>query len=69
MPAPLELEDAQARLLALAAPLPVERMPASEALGRYLAEPLVARRTQPPATFQRWTAMRCATSTCPGRGA
>ena len=49
MPAPLELEDAQARLLALAAPLPVERMPASEALGRYLAEPLVARRTQPPA--------------------
>ena len=49
MPAPLELDDAQARLLALAVPLPIERMPASEALGRYLAEPLVARRTQPPA--------------------
>ena len=47
--APLELEDAQARLLALAAPLAIERIPAAEALGRYLAEPLVARRTQPPA--------------------
>ena len=46
---PLEFEAAQARLLALVTPLPVERMPASEALGRYLAEPLVARRTQPPA--------------------
>ena len=49
MPAPLELAEAQARLLALAVPLEIERMPASEALGRYLAEPLVARRTQPPA--------------------
>ena len=47
--APLELEDAQARFLALTTPLAIERMPASEALGRYLAEPLVARRTQPPA--------------------
>ena len=49
IPAPLELADAQARLLALAAPLPIERMPVAEALGRYLAEPLIARRTQPPA--------------------
>ena len=49
MLAPLELEEAQARLLALAVPLAIERMPASEALGRYLAEPLIARRTQPPA--------------------
>ena len=47
--APLELAEAQARLLALAAPLPIERMPVAEALGRYLAEPLIARRTQPPA--------------------
>ena len=45
----LPLAEAQARLLALAAPLPVERVPVAEALGRYLAEPLLARRTQPPA--------------------
>ncbi|MBK9011668.1 gephyrin-like molybdotransferase Glp [Novosphingobium sp.] len=45
----LPLDEAQARLLALAVPLPLERVPVAEALGRYLAEPLVARRTQPPA--------------------
>jgi molybdopterin molybdotransferase len=45
---PLPLEDAQARLLALAAPLPIERVDIEGALGRYLAEPLVARRTHPP---------------------
>jgi len=48
-PPPLDLEDAQARLLAMAEPLGTERMPVNEALGRYLAEPLLARRTQPPA--------------------
>lgn len=46
---PLPLEEAQARLLAIAAPLPVEEAPAAEALGRYLAAPLVAQRTQPDA--------------------
>jgi molybdopterin molybdotransferase len=49
----LPLAEAQARLLALAqdrlGPLPIERVAVAEALGRYLAEPLVARRTQPPA--------------------
>jgi molybdopterin molybdotransferase len=45
----LMLAEAQARLLALAVPLPVERVPVADALGRYLAEPLVARRTQPSA--------------------
>ncbi|WP_176399779.1 molybdopterin molybdotransferase MoeA [Novosphingobium sp. B 225] len=49
MAAPLPLEEAQARLLAMARPLPIERVPVGEALGRYLAEPLVARRTQPAA--------------------
>jgi molybdopterin molybdotransferase len=44
---PLPLEEAQARLLALAAPLPVEHVDPAGALGRYLAEPLLARRTQP----------------------
>ena len=46
---PLPLEEAQARLLALAAPLPLERVDVPSALGRYLAEPLRARRTQPAA--------------------
>ncbi|MBA3054301.1 MAG: molybdopterin molybdotransferase MoeA [Sphingomonadales bacterium] len=49
MSAPLLLEDAQARLLALAVPLPLERVDVPGALGRYLAEPLLARRTQPAA--------------------
>jgi molybdopterin molybdotransferase len=46
---PLALEDAQERLLALAPPLPVERIDVASALGRYLAAPLIARRTQPAA--------------------
>lgn len=44
---PIPLEEAQAQLLALVAPLPVEHVHVEEALGRYLAEPLLARRTQP----------------------
>jgi molybdopterin molybdotransferase len=44
---PLDLEEAQARLLALAVPLPIERIDVESAVGRYLAEPLRARRTQP----------------------
>lgn len=47
MAAPLPLEEAQARLLALADPLPLERVDPPSALGRWLAEPLVAARTQP----------------------
>jgi molybdopterin molybdotransferase len=46
---PLPLEEAQARLLALVNPLAIERVAAEAALGRYLAEPLIARRTQPAA--------------------
>jgi molybdopterin molybdotransferase len=46
---PLALEDAQARLLALVEPLTPERLDADAALGRYLAEPLLAKRTQPSA--------------------
>lgn len=48
-PPPLELEQAQACLLALAGPLPVEQVACEAALGRYLADPLLARRTQPAA--------------------
>jgi molybdopterin molybdotransferase len=47
MTPPLPLEEAQARLLALAAPLPVEHVDTASCLGRYLAEPIVARRNQP----------------------
>lgn len=43
----LTLEEAQARILALAPLLPIERVDVPSALGRYLAEPLLARRTQP----------------------
>lgn len=45
----LPLDEAQARLLELAQPLPPENVPVDEALGRCLAAPLVARRTQPAA--------------------
>jgi molybdopterin molybdotransferase len=45
----LSLAEAQERLLAKVVPLPIERIPVAEALGRYLAEPLPALRTQPPA--------------------
>lgn len=47
MAAPLPLEQAQDRILAQAAPLPVEHVDTASTLGRYLAEPLLARRTQP----------------------
>jgi len=49
LPAPLPVEEAQARLLALARPLPVEHVDVAGALGRYLAAPLAARRNQPAA--------------------
>ncbi|MEE1876358.1 molybdopterin molybdotransferase MoeA [Altererythrobacter litoralis] len=45
----LTLEEAQARVLALAPAMPVKRVAATEAVGRYLAEDLVARRAQPSA--------------------
>ena len=44
---PLPLEEAQARLLALVEPLPIEHADIESALGHYLAAPLPARRTQP----------------------
>jgi molybdopterin molybdotransferase len=46
---PLALEDAQARLLALAPVLPAEQVRVENALGRYLAEDVQAARTQPAA--------------------
>ncbi len=43
------VEEAQARLLALASPTPAVKMPVSQVVGHYLAEDVVARRTQPAA--------------------
>ncbi len=45
----LTVEEAQARLLALAEPLPIEEAPLVEATGRWLAAPIDARRSQPAA--------------------
>ena len=45
----ISLEEAQARLLALAPVLPSKEIAAEQSLGRYLAEDLYAARTQPPA--------------------
>lgn len=47
--APLPLEEAQARVLALATPTAGEAVPIEASLGRYLSQPLLARRTQPAA--------------------
>ncbi len=45
----LTVEEAQARMLALLAPMPVEDVAVEQAVGRYLAQPVQAARTQPPA--------------------
>ncbi|HSQ94964.1 MAG TPA: molybdopterin molybdotransferase MoeA [Croceibacterium sp.] len=49
LPPPLPLAEAQARLLAQVEPLPAETVGAGCAIGRYLATPLRAARTQPAA--------------------
>jgi molybdopterin molybdotransferase len=49
LPPPLPLAEAQARLLAQIEPLAAETLPAERAIGRYLAAPLLAARTQPAA--------------------
>lgn len=49
MTAPLGLEEAQARLLALAPARPSETVPTEVALSRFLADNIHAARTQPPA--------------------
>lgn len=62
----LTLAEAQTRLLALTVPLPIERVPVPEALGRYLAEPLVAARTQPPADFSAMDGFGLRSADLPG---
>lgn len=48
-PEPMPVAEARARIVDSFAPLPGEQVPVSEALGRVLAAPVAARRTQPPA--------------------
>ena len=48
-PPPLPLTEAQARLLSRVEPLAQTTVPGEQALGRYLAAPLLAERTQPAA--------------------
>jgi molybdopterin molybdotransferase len=43
----ISLSDAQSRLLSLAKPLPTEMLPLNQSVGRWLADDLIARRTQP----------------------
>jgi molybdopterin molybdotransferase len=62
----LPLAEAQARLLALAVPLPVERVAVPDGLGRYLAEPLIARRTQPAADLSAMDGYALRASELPG---
>lgn len=45
----LPLEEAQRRLIAMAERLPSETIPVTEAYGRYLADDLIAKRSQPAA--------------------
>ena len=48
MSSPLELEDAQARLLDMLVPTPSRPCPVESAAQLFLAQPVTARRTQPP---------------------
>ena len=50
-PPPLSLDEAQARLLALAPALPIEHRAVEDCAGFYLAEPLTSLRTQPAAAM------------------
>lgn len=47
----ISVVEAQAKLLALASPLPAQEIPVNEAAGRYLASAVSAKRTQPSANL------------------
>lgn len=63
---PLPLAEAQARLIALAPALPVEHRTVGECLGHYLAEPLLARRTQPAAPLSAMDGYAMRSADLPG---
>lgn len=63
---PLALEEAQARLMALATSLSAEQVEVPEALGRYLSQPLLARRTQPAADLSAMDGYAIRSTDLPG---
>lgn len=63
---PLPLAEAQARLLALAPDLSIERLAVGACLGHYLAEPLCARRTQPAAPLSAMDGYALRSADLPG---
>jgi hypothetical protein len=64
----LPLAEAQQRLLAQIAPLPVETLTVEASAGRWLAEPSPRRARNRRRISPRWMAMRCGATTCPARG-
>ncbi len=64
----ISVEEALRRVLAAAAPLPVEDVPLADAFGRTLAEPIAAARTQPPFANSAMDgyALRAADASAPG---
>jgi molybdopterin molybdotransferase len=63
---PLPLDEAQARLLALAPVLPIEWRPVADAAGYFLAEPLSARRDQPAAPLSAMDGFAMRAADLPG---
>ena len=64
----LPVDDALARILSAVGPLPSEVIPLTEALGRVTAEPVTARRTQPPvavSAMDGYAARAADLETCP----
>jgi molybdopterin molybdotransferase len=62
----IPLEQAQARLLALAAPLPIEIVALKDGYGRYLAQDIRAERTQPAADLSAMDGYAIAVADLPG---
>jgi molybdopterin molybdotransferase len=62
----LSLDEARARLLAMARPLPVETVPLAEAVRRPLARAVYARRTQPPAPLSAMDGYAVRSAEAPG---
>lgn len=62
----LPVADAQARLLALAKPVETETLPIADAAGRWLADDLAARRTQPAVNLSAMDGYAIRFAECPG---
>lgn len=62
----LPLEDAQTRLLALGSPVESVVLPVAEAAGRWLAEDVASRRTQPAADLSAMDGYAIRFAECPG---